>query len=69
MVLTSNYIREWVGTFCNMYGALVGALIMGVAQQVSTAYLLPTYKPAVAFMVMIIILLVRPQGIFGGGRA
>jgi branched-subunit amino acid ABC-type transport system permease component len=51
-----------------MYGALVGALVMGVAQQVSTAYLLPTYKPAVAFVVMILILLVRPQGIFGRGR-
>jgi branched-chain amino acid transport system permease protein/neutral amino acid transport system permease protein len=33
---------------------------------VSTAFLLPTYKPAVAFMVMIIILVVRPKGIFGG---
>jgi branched-chain amino acid transport system permease protein len=58
-----------LGGIGNMYGALIGALVMGVAQQVSTAYLLPTYKPAVAFMVMIIILLVRPQGIFGGGRA
>lgn len=58
-----------LGGIGNMYGALIGALVMGVAQQVSTAYLLPTYKPAVAFIVMIIILLVRPQGIFGGGRA
>jgi branched-chain amino acid transport system permease protein/neutral amino acid transport system permease protein len=58
-----------LGGIGNMYGALVGALVMGVAQQVSTAYLLPTYKPAVAFIVMIIILLVRPQGIFGGRRA
>jgi branched-chain amino acid transport system permease protein/neutral amino acid transport system permease protein len=58
-----------LGGIGNMYGALVGALVMGVAQQVSTAYLLPTYKPAVAFMVMILILLVRPQGIFGGRRA
>jgi len=58
-----------LGGIGNMYGALVGALVMGVAQQVSTAYLLPTYKPAVAFIIMILILLVRPQGIFGGGRA
>ena len=57
-----------LGGIGNMYGALVGALVMGVAQQVSTAYLLPTYKPAVAFIVMILILLVRPQGIFGGRR-
>lgn len=55
-----------LGGIGNMYGALIGALVMGVAQQVSTAYLLPTYKPAVAFIIMIVILLVRPQGIFGG---
>ncbi|MEE9566004.1 MAG: branched-chain amino acid ABC transporter permease [Desulfobacteria bacterium] len=55
-----------LGTIGNMYGALVGGLVIGVAQQVSTAFLLPTYKPAVAFMIMILILLIRPQGIFGG---
>ncbi|MBM4464030.1 MAG: branched-chain amino acid ABC transporter permease [Chloroflexi bacterium] len=46
-------------------GALVGGLVMGIAQQVSTAWLLPTYKPAVAFMIMVLVLLFRPQGIFG----
>lgn len=46
-------------------GALAGGLILGVAQQVSTAYLLPTYKPAIAFLLMIGILLVRPRGLFG----
>lgn len=54
-----------LGGIGNPFGALVGGLVLGVAQQVSTAYLLPTYKPAVAFLLMIIILLVRPQGIFG----
>lgn len=46
-------------------GALVGGIILGVVQQVSTAFLLPTYKPAVAFVVLIILLLVRPRGLFG----
>ncbi|KPK46361.1 MAG: hypothetical protein AMK74_00580 [Nitrospira bacterium SM23_35] len=55
-----------LGSIGNMYGALIGGLIIGVAQQVSTAFLLPTYKPAVAFIIMIVILLIRPQGIFGG---
>jgi len=55
-----------LGSIGNMYGALIGGLIMGVAQQMSTAFLLPTYKPAVAFLIMIIILFVKPQGIFGG---
>jgi branched-chain amino acid transport system permease protein/neutral amino acid transport system permease protein len=57
-----------LGTIGNMYGALVGGLVIGVAQQVSTAFLMPTYKPAVAFMIMILILLVRPKGIFGGSN-
>jgi len=47
-------------------GALVGGLILGVVQQVSTAFLLPTYKPAVAFLVLILLLLIRPRGLFGG---
>ncbi len=55
-----------LGTIGNFYGALIGGLIIGVAQQVSTAFLLPTYKPAVAFMIMIAILVIRPKGIFGG---
>ena len=55
-----------LGTVGNIYGALVGGLVIGISQQVSTAFLMPTYKPAVAFILMILILLVRPKGIFGG---
>jgi len=57
-----------LGTIGNIWGALVGGLVIGIAQQVSTAFLLPTYKPAVAFMLMILILLIRPKGIFGGKK-
>jgi branched-chain amino acid transport system permease protein/neutral amino acid transport system permease protein len=54
-----------LGGIGSMAGALVGALVMGIAQQVSTAYLLPSYKPAVAFIIMVAVLLVKPEGIFG----
>jgi branched-chain amino acid transport system permease protein/neutral amino acid transport system permease protein len=54
-----------LGGLGNVYGALVGGLIIGVVQQMSTAILLPTYKPAVAFIIMIVLLLIRPQGLFG----
>jgi branched-chain amino acid transport system permease protein/neutral amino acid transport system permease protein len=46
-------------------GALAGGLILGIAQQVSTLVLIPTYKPAVAFIIMILVLIFRPKGIFG----
>ncbi len=54
-----------LGSIGNPYGALVGGLIIGVVIQVSSAFLNPAYGPGVAFLIMIIILLVRPQGIFG----
>lgn len=55
-----------LGGIGNMYGAMIGGLVLGVVQQLSTSFLLPTYKPAIAFIIMILILIVRPQGIFGG---
>ena len=54
-----------MGSIGNPRGALAGAIIIGIAQQVSTAFLNPAYGPAVAFLLMVITLLVRPQGLFG----
>ncbi|MDE2816632.1 MAG: branched-chain amino acid ABC transporter permease [Chloroflexota bacterium] len=54
-----------LGGIGNPYGALVGGMIIGIVQQVSTAFLLPTYKPAVAFVILILVLLIRPRGILG----
>ena len=50
------------------YGAMAGGLVIGIAQEVSAGYMSTAYKPAVAFVIMIVVLLVRPQGIFGGRR-
>ncbi len=55
-----------LGGVGNPYGALVGAMVIGVSSEVSTQWLNPSYKPAVAFAIMIAVLLVRPRGIFGG---
>ena len=54
-----------LGGIGNPYGALIGGMVIGIAQQVSTAFILPTYKPAVAFIILILVLLIRPQGILG----
>ncbi|MCX8103341.1 MAG: branched-chain amino acid ABC transporter permease [Candidatus Bipolaricaulota bacterium] len=55
-----------LGTVGNPYGALIGGLVIGIVQRLSTEWLNPAYQPAVAFLVLIVVLLVRPQGIFGG---
>ena len=54
-----------LGTIGHAYGALVGALVIGIVWQTSTAFLNPAYGPGVAFVVLILVLLFRPQGIFG----
>ena len=54
-----------LGGIGNPYGALVGAFVIGVTSEVSTQWINPSYKPAVAFAIMTGVLLVRPRGIFG----
>ena len=59
-----------LGSIGNVYGALVGAMIIGVSQQVSTLWLeQATYKAVVAFLILILTLLVRPTGLFGSRHA
>jgi branched-subunit amino acid ABC-type transport system permease component len=53
-----------IGGLGRPYGTLVGALIIGLAMEVSASYLPAEYKQAVAFGLLIIALLVRPRGIF-----
>ncbi len=54
-----------LGTIGNPYGALGGAFIIGIVWQMSTAFVNPAYGHGMAFLVMILVLLVRPEGLFG----
>jgi branched-chain amino acid transport system permease protein/neutral amino acid transport system permease protein len=55
-----------VGGIGNPYGAMLGALLIGVAQEWSTLLIPSAYKEAVAFAAMAVVLLFRPRGIWGG---
>ncbi|WP_332777044.1 branched-chain amino acid ABC transporter permease [Polaromonas sp.] len=46
-------------------GAVIGALLMGIAQELSVPLVGPSYKLVVAFTVMVVVLFVRPAGMFG----
>lgn len=54
-----------LGGIGNPWGALIGALIIGVSSEVSTQWLNPAYKTVISFAIMIVMLLLRPRGIFG----
>lgn len=61
-----------LGGIGSAYGAMIGGLLIGIVQELAThtAIGLPAdLKPAVAFLVLIVVLLFRPQGIMGGKRA
>jgi branched-chain amino acid transport system permease protein/neutral amino acid transport system permease protein len=64
-ILIPLFAAVILGGIGNPYGALVGALIIGVTAEVSTQWLNPGYKTAIAFLIMIVTLLLRPRGIFG----
>jgi branched-subunit amino acid ABC-type transport system permease component len=45
------------------YGAMLGALTIGLASEIAATVISPSYKDVVAFAILIVVLLVRPQGI------
>ena len=47
------------------YGAMLGALLIGLATEVSAAYIQPDYKYVIAFVVLLAMLAVRPSGLLG----
>ncbi len=57
-----------LGGFGKPYGAIVGGMIIGIASELSTAIIEPSYKPAVAFAIMVIMLIVKPTGLLGARR-
>ncbi len=55
-------LRGGVGS---IYGAVLGGLIIGVAESMSVPLIGAAYKPAVGFLIMFLILLCYPRGILG----
>jgi len=53
-----------VGGVGSIYGAMAGAVLIGLATEVSAAFIDPAYKLDVAFVILILTLLFRPSGLF-----
>lgn len=54
-----------LGGMGSVPGAVVGGMIIGIAESVSTLFLPTDYRDSIAFAIMVLILLVRPRGLFG----
>ena len=55
-----------LGGIGNPYGAIAGAFLIGIVQETSTLFLPTAYKQGVALLIMVVVLLFRPQGLFKG---
>jgi branched-chain amino acid transport system permease protein len=55
-----------MGGIGSIYGAMVGGVAIGIVRNLSLVWLPSDFSQAAAFLIMIIILLFRPEGIFGG---
>jgi branched-chain amino acid transport system permease protein len=59
------FVAAVLGGIGNIPGAMLGGLLIGITETMVVGYLSPTYKDAVAFAILILILLFRPSGLLG----
>ncbi|WP_267164056.1 branched-chain amino acid ABC transporter permease [Halovenus salina] len=55
-----------LGGIGSIYGAIAGGLVIGFVHEVSLIWISSDFNAAAAFLIMILVLLYRPEGIFGG---
>ena len=58
-----------VGGIGSIYGALLGGFIVGLASNLALIILPSGYSPSVPFIIILAVLLIRPNGLFGEARA
>src|SRR5437588_137434 len=64
-LIISVFAAAILGGVGSAPGALAGALIVGIMEEVGTIVVPPTYKTAIGFAIILVVLLVRPTGLAG----
>jgi branched-chain amino acid transport system permease protein len=59
------FVAAVLGGIGNIRGAVLGGLLIGLAEQLTAGYWSPDYRDAITFVILIIILLLRPEGLLG----
>ena len=64
-LIISVFAAAILGGIGSAPGALAGALIVGIVEEAGTLFVPPTYKTAIGFVIIVLVLLVRPSGLAG----
>lgn len=64
-LLLSIFAAAVLGGLGSIPGAVAGALVIGVVEEVSVLFINPAYKSAIAFAAILLVLTLRPAGLFG----
>jgi branched-chain amino acid transport system permease protein len=60
-----GFVAATLGGLVSIRGAILGGLLLGVLESLVAGYVDSGYRDAVAFVVLLIVLVARPQGVFG----
>ena len=64
-IITSAFVVVVIGGLGSFWGVVLAALIVGVAKGLVTAAGYPQYSEAAIYLLMLLVLLLRPRGLFG----
>jgi branched-chain amino acid transport system permease protein len=65
LLALKGFAGAMLGGMGNPFGAIMGGLLLGLLEQFSAGYLTSSYKDAVAFLTILLVLFAMPSGLFG----
>jgi branched-chain amino acid transport system permease protein len=65
MLGLKGFVAAALGGLGSAPGAIVGGLALGVIESLTAAYVSSSYKDAMAFVLVILVFVIAPQGLFG----
>jgi branched-chain amino acid transport system permease protein len=65
LMLIKAFSAAVIGGFGSLPGAILGGLLLGVAETFGAAYISGSHKDIYAFILLIVVLMIRPSGLMG----
>ena len=60
-----SFVVVILGGMGNVPGAILGGYVIGITESIAVGFISPAYKDVIAFIILILVLIIKPSGIFG----